>query len=166
MDTVTERLVLHPLSLDEILALSHRQKRPGELWAPEYPSFDEVGFFEAYVLDTPRGRSWTSTMYQIRLRDTGMAIGGIGLISSDSVTGQVEIGFGIEPSMRRMGYASEAVAGVVQICRDHLASSIVASTGHGNTTAHHVLVTGGLSEVGRDAELVYFAVQLRPAPSR
>jgi hypothetical protein len=51
--------------------------------------------------------------YEIRRREGGQAIGGVGFCGPADENGRVTIGYGLIPSARGQGYASEALRGLL-----------------------------------------------------
>jgi RimJ/RimL family protein N-acetyltransferase len=65
--------------------------------------------------------------------------------------GEVEIGFGIAATRRNRGYASAAVAAVLQAAReDPLVAVVVARTATGNPASQRVLERNGFTQAGTD----------------
>jgi len=106
-DLVTPRLLLHPLTLDEALALSVGEPLPGWPAAPGYPmpdTRDGVGFLVRHGVE-----EW-GFLLAVR-REDGLVIGEIGFVGPPN-DGVVTLGYAIAPSARRQGYATEAIVAV------------------------------------------------------
>lgn len=114
----TQRLCLKALNSDDASALFAYRSDPAvsryQGWVPG--SVDEVAQFisgqQSIAFDTP------GTWYQfaIRLRDTDLLVGDLGVRFPEEDLHQVEIGFTIDAQHQRQGYGLEAVKGVL----DHL----------------------------------------------
>jgi RimJ/RimL family protein N-acetyltransferase len=57
--------------------------------------------------------------YEIRRRSDGQAIGGLGFHGPADDNGSVTIGYGLIPSVRGEGYASEALRALLEFARAH-----------------------------------------------
>jgi RimJ/RimL family protein N-acetyltransferase len=148
---LTSRLILETFTAEEAAAV-RAGAREGRCWAEDYP-FDaeltvaaiigEAG--TSYDEDAPLG------MLQVRVAATGEAIGGIGFLSSPE-DGEAEVGYGLVPSARGQGYATEALRAVLELAaaQDDV-RSVVALTLPGNHDSHRVLLATGFR---RDGETV------------
>jgi RimJ/RimL family protein N-acetyltransferase len=129
-------------------------------WHPEYPWIDELDPLRMLArLDAPDP---VFTMYQVRTRDDGLAVGGIGLFGRPDAEGRVELGYGLVPSARGRGLATEALRAVVRLAAEHGARTLAADTEPANAASQHVLLAAGFAEVRRDAELVLFERRAQP----
>ena len=124
-------------------------------WHPEYPLADEVDPLRSLAADPSPDPVFT--MYVIRRADDGLAIGGLGFSGPPDDEGAVEIGYGLVPSARGLGLATEAVRAAVGVAADHGAGVVRADTDTGNLPSQAVLLRSGFLEVGRDANAVHFA---------
>ena len=87
----TERLVLETLTVDEARAISSGD-RSGRAWADDYPSDgDLVVAGIAVEAGEHYDESVELGILQVRRRDTGLAIGGIGFISAPDGC-EIEVG--------------------------------------------------------------------------
>ena len=95
-------------------------------------------------------------MYIIRKRSGGLAVGGIGFFGCPDGHGRVEFGYGLVPSARGQGLASEAV----QVALDHAARKgatvAVAETETSNIASQRVLTKAGFTDVYRNGSLIRY----------
>jgi RimJ/RimL family protein N-acetyltransferase len=160
MDIETERLLLTPISPERARQIVAGD-RMGDRWHPEYPLVDE--------LDPLRGLAATQdpdpvfTMYVIRQRHDTLAIGGLGFFGPPDDLGRIEFGYGLVPSVRGRGYATEAVIRALEVAAEHGALSAAADTALANLSSQRVLEKAGLAEARRDAGTIFYA---RPLTSR
>ncbi len=144
----TERLVLETLTVDEARAISSGD-RSGRAWADDYPSDgDLVVAGIAVEAGEHYDESVELGILQVRRRDTGLAIGGIGFISAPD-GGEIEVGYGLVESARGQGLASEALAAVVALARSEGVTRMVAHTDVDNEASQGVLVRAGFQRTGR-----------------
>lgn len=116
----------------------------GTEWAPDYPTEGDLVAAALVVAgDWPAG-DWGPL--QIRRIDDGMAIGGVGCKGMPSDDGRVEIGYGLVPSARGHGYATEAVLGLLEWLRDEGVRDVVAECDVGNVASRAVLNRCGFGE--------------------
>jgi len=157
MDTATERLVLHPLGLDEARRILAGTPGAADRWAADYPFADELdvlpGFVAAFV---EHGDPAPFGMYAIARRSDGVFVGGIGFFGPPDA-GVAELGFGLVESARGQGYAAEALAAAIGIALANGATRVVADALLDNAASHTTMVRAGMVETGRDDRLVYFA---------
>lgn len=95
-------------------------------------------------------------MYLVRRTDDGNAVGGFGFFGPPDATGRVEFGYGLVPSARGAGLATEAVRLALGHASSWGARVAVADTAPENVASQRVLVKSGLVEVRRDEALVVF----------
>lgn len=81
----------------------------------------------------------------------------VGSVSSDHLvkTG-VEFGYGLVPSARGRGLATEAVQVALERAAQNGARLAAADTSTSNFASQRVLARAGLKEVGRNESLVFF----------
>ncbi|MEU1620969.1 GNAT family N-acetyltransferase [Streptomyces sp. NPDC005722] len=158
-DLVTARLVLHPMTADEAGRLLAGEPGDDARWAPGYPAEGDV-FAARRLLDTCAGAGDPRPFgnYEIRLRDDGRAIGGIGFHGPPDEHGDVAIGYGLVPSARGSGYASEALRGLLLFARARGVTRVKGGADLDNTASHHVMTAAGMRPTGQDERLRYFAV--------
>ncbi len=144
----TERLLLRTLTADEAAAIRDGD-RIGRAWADDYPS-DGDAVVAAVIGEAGDHYDETAALgvLQILRREDGLAIGGIGFLHPES-DGEIEVGYGLVASARRQGYASEALAAVIDLAAGHGVPRMVARTDLDNTPSQRVLERAGFALVGR-----------------
>ncbi len=153
-DIDTERLVLHPLELDEAKRVYDRAPSADDRWASEYPFEDELDALAPYIDSLERGGDIQPFgLYQIR--HEGVAVGGIGF-SGPPDDGVVALGFGLIESARGAGFAAEALEALIEAALAFGAESVVADTMLDNFASQKTMLRAGMTEVSRDSEVVYF----------
>src|SRR5437868_2380083 len=107
-DLETDRLVLHLLSVTEAEGLIEG-KPSGAGWAPGYPTDSDLAGARRYLATCVHaGDPRPFGVYEIRRREDGLAIGGLGFHGAADESGTVMIGYGLIPSAQGKGYATEA----------------------------------------------------------
>jgi [ribosomal protein S5]-alanine N-acetyltransferase len=119
MDLATARLLLIPVGPEFVQAVIDRDHaHAGQLcqvtvpptWPGNRGAVDGLSFHLEAMLADPREVPWRIRL--IVLKEDRIAIGSINL-KGPPQDGRVEIGWGLVPSMRRMGFAREAAAAVI-----------------------------------------------------
>ncbi|MGW1636373.1 GNAT family N-acetyltransferase [Streptomyces lavendulae] len=179
-DLVTARLVLHPMTGDEAGRLVAGGPPRGARWAPGYPADGDVVAAERFLrtlADT--GDPGPFGTYEIRRREDGAAIGGAGFHGPADAHGRVTIGYGLVPSARGRGYASEALRALLACARAHgvtCVRGLACARAHGvtcvrgdadheNTASHRVMTAAGMRPVGEDERVRYFEITWTAAPT-
>ncbi|MEU8495687.1 GNAT family protein [Streptomyces lavendulae] len=158
-DLVTARLVLHPMTGDEAGRLVAGEPPHGVRWAPGYPTDGDVVAAERLLrtlADT--GDPGPFGSYEIRLREDGVAVGGAGFHGPADEDGRVTIGYGLVPSARGRGYASEALRALLVCARVHGVTCVRGDADHENIASHHVMTAAGMRPVGEDERVTYFEI--------
>ncbi|WP_433856369.1 GNAT family N-acetyltransferase [Streptomyces kronopolitis] len=151
-DLRTERLVLRPWSDGDLAAVLDGTRRPH--WAPDFPAEgDRV--IAGFTAKTPAARG-VHGQRQILERDGGLVVGAIGLFWPPA-EGSVTFGYGIVPSRRGRGYASEAARALVAFALTAPGvHTVCADIERGNPASGRVLEKAGLERWRSDATHVYF----------
>ena len=158
-DLVTARLVLHPMSVGEAERVVAGEPGGGDRWASEYPTDGDVfaaGRFLGTCTDT--GDPQPFGAYEIRRREDGRAIGGLGFHGPVDEDGSVTIGYGIVPSAQGQGYASEALRALLQFARAHGVTCVKGDADHDNSASHRVMTAAGMRPAGQDERVRYFEI--------
>ncbi|MFE3488665.1 MULTISPECIES: GNAT family N-acetyltransferase [Streptomyces] len=158
-DLVTERLVLHPISVEEAERMVSGRPDAETSWEPGFPTADDVSVARRFlercsVTGDPRPFG----PYAIRRRSDRRVIGGVDFHSPPDEHGHVTIGYGVVPSARGKGYASEALRGLLSFARAGGVVSVKGDADHDNIASQHVMTAAGMLPVGEDARVRYFAV--------
>lgn len=95
-------------------------------------------------------------LYEIRLRETGVSIGGIGFHGPPDELGVATIGYGLTPGARGRGYATEALRALVEIARQAGAEGMKGDADLGNPASHRVMEAAGMRRVAEDEKLVHY----------
>ena len=161
MDLDTERLSLHLFSSDDASDVLGGIRRPGQVWARQYPAFFEIDLLRALVHERRSGVDrGPFTQYQVTVREGNVVIGGAGFFGPPDEFRAVEISFGIAPDYKRHRYGAETVSGMVRIARDNGARFVIATAIIADIATQKALEYGGLPEVVRDETTVYFGLEL------
>jgi RimJ/RimL family protein N-acetyltransferase len=134
------KLILRPLATDHVKAVLAGNRR--DHWAPDYP--DEGDRIIAKML----AAEFRPGQYQIIERSTGLVVGGIGIFWP-ATDGAVEFGYGVVPSRRGLGYATEAAGRILQVAFDDPAvHQVYADVEGDNPASVRVLEKSGLRQIG------------------
>ncbi|MFD9354449.1 GNAT family N-acetyltransferase [Streptomyces sp. NPDC060031] len=158
-DLVTARLVLHPMSAREAAALTRGEPGANRGWAAGYPTrADTAGALRHLETCAAHGDPAPFGAYEIRRRDDGRAIGGLGFHSPPDQDGTLTVGYGLVPGVRGRGYATEALRALLLLARGYGITRVQGDTDHGNTASQRVMAAAGMRLVGEDERLKYYAV--------
>lgn len=154
-DVATARLVLRPWSADELAAVPGGARM--DHWAEDFPAEGDVviaGFVAALPDPAESGQR------QVVERSTGLVVGSIGLFWPPS-DGVVEIGYGIVPSRRGLGYASEAARELAAFALTAPGvHTVCAEVEPANPASVRVLRKAGFRSLGDDGTTARFGLQL------
>ncbi|RUQ99188.1 GNAT family N-acetyltransferase [Labedella endophytica] len=155
------RVTLERIEPDQALRIIARDEAPGDSWEAEYPLEDELDPLRCLAASTHPHPVFT--LYMIRRVSDGRAIGGFGFFGPPDEEGRVEFGYGLVPSARGIGLATEAVLLGLERARDAGARIAVAETERENHASRRVLSKAGFTEVAREGSLVLYSRDLRRA---
>jgi GNAT superfamily N-acetyltransferase len=96
--------------------------------------------------------------YEIRRREDGYAIGGLGFHGAPNENGSVTIGYDLIPSAQSRGYASEALRALLAFARAYGISCVEGDTDHDNTASQHVMIAVGMRLVAEDERLKHYKI--------
>jgi len=166
-DLRTERLLLERLTIDEATAVVALD-RAGRAWAADYPT---EGDLVVAGIACEAGEHYDETgefgVYQVRLADTGVAVGGIGFLHPPQ-DGEVEVGYGLAESVRGRGLATEALRAMTVLAAQHGVAVMVATTAVDNVASQRVLQRlaftrlPGTIEDDEDGPMLRWELALRP----
>ncbi|MDX3854525.1 GNAT family N-acetyltransferase [Streptomyces sp. AK02-01A] len=158
-DLVTERLVLHPLSVMEAERVASGEPDDGDRWAPGYPADgDMVGARRFLTTCAITGDPAPFGAYEIRIREDGRAIGGLGFHGAPDENLVVTIGYGLIPSARGRGYASEALRRLLRFARESGIVRVGGDADLDNIASQRVMTAAGMRLVGEDEQLRYYDI--------
>ena len=131
----------------------------GARWAPGYPTDGDVLAARRFLgTCASTGDPHPFGNYEIRRREDGQAIGGAGFHGPADEDGSVTIGYGLIPSARGNGYASEALRGLLLLARARGVTCVKGDTGHDNIASQHVMMAAGMRPAGEDELLRYYEI--------
>jgi ribosomal-protein-alanine N-acetyltransferase len=157
----TARLVLVPFTLELIDALAERDRAERLLGAaiPDgWPDEELDGLLSLYA-DWVRGDPSVVGYgpWVIVDRDAKAVVGSAGFVGKPNDEGSVELGFGVHPTHRNRGYASEAARALVEWALDQPAvARVIATCDPANLPSVRVLEKVGMVRVGEaDGQLLW-----------
>ncbi|MBK0375127.1 GNAT family N-acetyltransferase [Streptomyces sp. RB110-1] len=158
-DFVTERLVLHPMTVSEAERVVAGESDSDARWAPGYPTEGDVSAARRLLSTCAiSGDPQPFGNYEIRRREDGRAIGGVGFHGPPDENGSVTIGYGLVPSARGEGHASEALRGLLLIAREHGVTRVKGDADHDNIASQRVMAAAGMRPAGEDERVRYFEI--------
>lgn len=158
-DLVTARLVLHPMTASEAEQVVAGESDSAARWAPGYPTEGDVSAARRFLgTCASTGDPQPFGNYEIRRRENGQAIGGLGFHGPADENGSVTIGYGLIPSARGKGYASEALRELLRFARARGATRVKGDVDHDNTASQHVMTAAGMLPTGQDERVRYFEI--------
>ncbi|MBA4866684.1 GNAT family N-acetyltransferase [Streptomyces sp. PSKA54] len=156
-DLVTARLTLHPMSRSEAERVVAGEPDSGARWAPGYPAEGDVAGARRFLsVCASTGDPQPFGAYEIRRREDGRAIGGLGFHGPPDHNGSVTIGYGLIPAAHGKGYASEALRMLLALARAHGITRVQGDTDHDNIASQHVMTAVGMQLVAEDERLKYY----------
>ncbi len=161
--------VIEPLHYSQRLILTNQNTelaniadgvREDALWVADYPTEGDV-----LISRLARESGEPSHLFQIRLRSTGEAIGGIGFKGEQTTAdfAAMEIGYGLAPSMQGHGYGSEALGALIDIARQRGINNLCADTLISNIPSQRILIKNNFREVSRHEDSIWWLLQLGDA---
>ncbi|MEW1693586.1 GNAT family N-acetyltransferase [Streptomyces sp. NPDC091265] len=166
-DLTTPRLLLRPMTVLDAEQLVSGTPADGVRWAAGYPSPGERAAATRFLntcADTGDPSPFGS--YEIRLREDGTVIGGLGFHSVPDTDGNVTIGYGLVPSAQGMGYASEALRALLRFARDRGVVCVLGDTDLDNVASQRVMTAAGMRLVREDALLKHYRIDWEAATER
>ena len=156
----TARLDLVPVEPSDAHAALSGERRFD--WARDYPTEGDI-VIAGLVAQTSVARTDAYVPYKITLRALGQVIGGCGFLGPPDATGSVEIGYGLVPSQRGKGIATEAVNGLLDAAwRDPVVKLIIAFTDRDNEPSQGVLRRVGFQQVDSNSEQLRWEIEREP----
>ena len=159
----TARLNLVPVEPSDAQAALSGDRRAD--WVSDYPTEGDLVIASLIANNMTVGAD-AYVPYKIILRASGQVIGGCGFMGPPDATGAVEIGYGLAPSQRGKGIATEAVGGLVgEAWKDPRVKVVFARTDQDNEPSQGVLRRAGFRQVDSDSEQLRWELARRPSPS-
>jgi RimJ/RimL family protein N-acetyltransferase len=139
MELCTARFSLHAVAELEARRIHDRAPDPGDAWATDYPFEGDLAAIGSLLRATEQnGEQRPFGYYQIRRQSDGLAIGGVGFKGPPD-GGVVENGYGLVPSARGHGYATEALVALMQLATGLAVTTIRADTDLDNVASQRTL---------------------------
>ncbi len=141
--------------------------RDGKLWVDDYPTEADRVTANLSLLAQPESPPPTPTLFTLRSRSSGLAIGGVGF-KGEYVIGDfcaiefppMEIGYGLADSVHRQGLGTEAVAGIIEIARERGIKQLCAETDWANIASQKVLMRNGFKELSRSDSGIWWELSV------
>ena len=163
MDTLSERLILHPFTVAEAERVLAGNQGESDRWAGGYPFGGEVDLVQMFMrIVEESGDPAPFGPYIVIRRSDGANIGGVTFYGPPDDGGIVEFGFGLVPEARGQGLAREAISTALAIASENGAHTARADTTPDNVASQRVLAAAGFYEVSRTEETVVYQMELRP----
>lgn len=184
-DLITNRLILHPLTVAEATRVVSGVASPEDKWADGFPGEGDrdgarmlvkAAAEKVYAYARAHGQTtlaatvqdadvvvdmYPFTSYRIDCRRDCTAIGTIGFHGPPDDKYQATIGYGLVPHSWGNGYATEALLALIEFCRGRSdVRSLAADTSHDNHASQRVLEKAGFRFVRQDHELLYYELDL------
>lgn len=151
----TDRLELHPLD-EVVLRAVAAGERNGRHWHEDFPRQDDRDAARM----TLRHRDPVYGCFAIVERSTGLTVGTIGFFGAPDATGTAMIGYGLVPSARGAGYATEALRALVAFAFAQEATLMLAADpDHDNVASHRVLEKSGFVRTGSTADVYWYTIE-------
>lgn len=159
-DLLTDRLGLHLLTVEEGRRIVDVTPDATDSWAEDFPMQDDRDGVKGFLGAADAGHD-AGPFGCYRIDRDGAAIGTIGFYGPPDEDGQVMFGYGLVPAARGAGYATEAVAALVAMCRAHEAVRVmVADTEVSNTASQRVLDKTGFALVKEEGGMYYYRLEV------
>ena len=159
MVLTSERLSLRRLTATEVRTILAGGRNPGPAWAPGYP-LDSTLVAMAIQAGRDDQHAGVFGHFQVVLAERQLVIGDVGFPGPPDDLGEVTISYGIVPSLRGKGYASEAVRTLLDwaLTRPEI-RAVRADTELVNHAGQHVLLAAGMRHTLDDGDRRLFEIQ-------
>ncbi|MEU9620982.1 MULTISPECIES: GNAT family N-acetyltransferase [unclassified Streptomyces] len=160
-DLETPRLLLRPMNACDALQVRAGTPGAGARWAAGYPSPGDLAAAERFLgTCASTGDPGPFGSYEIRRRRDGVVIGGLGFHGAPDEDGHVTIGYGLVPSTRGRGYASEALRALLRFARHQGVSCVHGDADVDNLASQRVMEAVGMRLVKEDPRLKHYRIDL------
>jgi RimJ/RimL family protein N-acetyltransferase len=157
-DLTTERLSLHLLTVAEGRRIVDTTPDGQDNWAEDFPMQDDRDGIKGFLGAAEAGAD-AGPFGCYRIDRDGAAIGTIGFYGPPNEDGEVMFGYGLVPGARGLGYATEAVAGLVEFCKSHAdVRTMLADTNTDNLPSQRVLDKTGFTLVKEEDGLYFYTL--------
>jgi RimJ/RimL family protein N-acetyltransferase len=135
----TERLRLRRSTAEDAEAISAYRSDPEVHRMQGWERTDPEGVRKEIEEMAPRrpGEPGGWVQFTVEERNDGALVGDVGLSPADGEPGVIKVGYTIDPSYQRRGYATEAVAALVEYAFDTLGARIVRAYADADNVASH-----------------------------
>jgi len=131
---------------DQAVAIVSSSCPDGQTWADGYPTAGDLEAARMLLGDLRAGRRpGIFGPYEILEAATGDVVGGIGFHRPPGLDGSVEVGYSVASSRRNRGYATAAVALMIEVAIEAGARRVVARADPTNSASRRVLEKAGLT---------------------
>jgi RimJ/RimL family protein N-acetyltransferase len=150
-----ELVLLEPAGARELATGNNENGHP---WAAGYPLGSSLLGAELTLAAAARKRPLgVFGSYQLIRRADGQVIGDAGFLGPPDATGAVNVDCAIAEDARGQGYATEALAVLLDWAREQTGlTCVLADTTRSNLASQRLLERAGMHRVGEDGELIYY----------
>ncbi len=155
---LSERLRLRQLDVSEARALLAGRAHLERPWIGGYPIEGTMIAAEAFLRAVASGVDpGPYGMYQLIRRADRLVLGDIGFHAPPNPNGTVTVGYGLAPSARGEGYATEALRTMIDwALAQPDVRRVEADTAHSNLASQRVMERVGMRLVGRSEQLRFY----------
>ncbi len=132
-----------------------RQRLPGEKWADDYPSFEQIDFLEAYLVELRSARPENYWQGQLRRRIDDTVVGGAGVTGPPDDEGAVVIGYELAAGLSDELHGVDIIKALQTVAREMGATRVTTTVFDDDRVRLQVYVAAGLNEVRRDGRVVH-----------
>jgi RimJ/RimL family protein N-acetyltransferase len=160
VDVQTKQLVLHELTAEETQRVLRRERAADEVWAPGYPTSEQVDYLEAYLVELRTTRPGTQWQSQMRRRVDGLVIGGAGVTGPPNAEGELVVGYEIDATAPDEDYGVEVVAALLHAAREMGGRRAITSTPLFDVVRQDAYLRNGFTMTRQDDASAYFEIEL------
>jgi RimJ/RimL family protein N-acetyltransferase len=148
-------VLLEPAGARALVAGTNDDCHP---WAAGYPLASSLLGAELTLAAAAQKRPLGAFgSYQLIRRADGQVIGDVGFLGPPDATGAVNVGCAVADDARGQGYATEALAALLDWARKQTGlTCVLADTTRSNLASQRLLERAGMHRVGEDGELIYY----------